>query len=59
MKRQQPSARCARCERTVALTANAAAAARAIGHTGAVAPAALRPHKCNHGNWCDECREKH
>lgn len=57
MKRKQPPAKCARCGRTVALTPNAAAAIKATAFTGSVSPAALRPHKCNHGNWCDECWE--
>ncbi len=59
MKRQQPSSKCSRCGRTVALTANAAAAIKATDFTGPVAPVALRPHKCKHGSWCDECREAH
>ena len=59
MKRQQSSAKCSRCARTISLTSNAAAAVKAIGFTGSVVPTVLRPHKCSHGNWCDECREVH
>ena len=59
MKRVKPHAKCANCGRTVALKDSKAAVLAARFDMGRVVPASLRPHKCSHGRYCDECKEKH
>lgn len=51
--------KCTHCGRMLTVTAGQAAAIESVGFTGSsVVPAALRSHKCQHGNWCDECRDE-
>lgn len=59
MQRTKPTARCSNCGRTVALRPRAVMSIKTLGYTGPVVPTLLRPHKCAHGAWCDECRKKH
>ena len=57
--RKQPAVSCSNCGRRIAVRVEARAAAQRIGYFGSIAPMCLRPHKCKHGKWCDECKERH
>ena len=59
VKRSNPTCRCFKCGRTVAIKDKTTADEIKKYDMLSVVPEALRPHKCSHGIWCDECRESH
>jgi hypothetical protein len=59
-KRTIPAWKCSKCGRTVAVKSRAVIVALKncdLGIAG-IATTCLRPHKCSHGSWCDECQER-
>lgn len=53
--RKKPAAICGHCGRTLTLRSESAQAYGRLGYKFWVNPGCLVPHKCQHGNYCDEC----